>query len=383
MSGTSLDGVDAAIVDISGSGRGVMMEQIGFLSRSYPRSLSDLLLKNSSPDTSSVFEIAQLNVRLAIEYASVVREVVEQADLLLSDIDAVGSHGQTVYHIPDAVDCAGHPVRSTLQLGDPSTLANLLNLPVVGDFRMADMAVGGQGAPLAPYFDYACFASEDETRVMLNIGGIANLTVLPAGGGPESVLAFDTGPGNMVIDAIVQHFWGEPFDRGGTRATEGTTHPEMLSALLADAYYEKPPPKSTGREVYNQAYVDRVLSAASSFKMDRPEDIVATVSTLTAESIANAIERLLQPDYRLDRVIVSGGGVHNVWLMQELNRRLHPMPVNSSFDFGLDPDAKEAQFFALLAHETLNGVSSNIPSATGASRSAILGKICIPQAGVE
>ena len=215
MSGTSLDGIDTALARIEGSGADVDVALLAFRSASYTPALRQLLLENSQPETSSVLAISQLNVRLAHAYADAVHQLLAKTDVSLADVDAIGCHGQTVFHVPDAADCAGMPTRSTLQLGDPSTLANLLDTIVVGDFRMADMAAGGQGAPLVPYFDYVYFTHPSERRVLVNIGGIGNLSVLPPGNATGSVLAFDTGPGNMVIDAIVQHYWDKPYDEGG------------------------------------------------------------------------------------------------------------------------------------------------------------------------
>ena len=377
MSGTSLDGVDAAIVRISGSGAGLSVTLEGFLSRPYPAALKQLLLENSTPATSSVNVISQLNVRLAYEYAATVRDVIRESGFALEDIDAVGCHGQTVYHVPEPVECAGLPVRSTLQLGDPSTLAYELGLTVVGDFRLADMAAGGQGAPLAAYFDYVYFADSTENRVLLNIGGIANITAIPRDCPPESVLAFDTGPGNMVIDALTKKFWDEPFDEDGRHASEGNVNQQLLASLLTDDYYTNPPPKSTGREVYNRSYVKRLIETAYQMGISRHEDIIATTSALTTETICLACDRFVRPQMSIDRVIVSGGGVHNQWIMRELANRLST-PVVSSTDMELNADAKEAMFFAVLAHETLNGVPSNMPHATGARKPAILGKICLP-----
>ncbi len=378
MSGTSLDGIDTALARIEGSGSGVSVELLGFRSASYPPALRQLLLDNSQPATSSVLAISQLNVRLAHAYADAVRELLSSSGFSVEDVDAIGCHGQTVFHVPDAVACAGMPIRSTLQLGDPSTLANLLDKTVVGDFRMADMAAGGQGAPLVPYFDYVYFTHPTERRVLVNIGGIGNLSVLPPENAPGEVLAFDTGPGNMVIDAVVQHFWDRPYDDGGQLGRQGSVHQPLLQYLLDDAYYDRPPPKSTGREFYTQGYVAQLLQQAEALGVSRPEDIVATVAALTVETLVRALEAHVLPQGAVDRVIVSGGGVHNVCIMEGLQQKLAGTPVQPMQAVGLNPDAKEAVCFAVLAHETLNRVPSNVPSATGATRPVILGKICFP-----
>ncbi len=371
MSGTSLDGVDVAIARLAGSGRGMMIELSAFSSIPYSPALRDLLLANSAPETSSVRDLAQLNVRLAHVYAEAIRTALKRMELTPADLDLVGLHGQTVHHVPDAEDCAGVPTRSTLQIGDGSTLANLLGVPVVGDFRMADMALGGQGAPLVPYFDYVFFGDDTEHRALLNIGGIANITVLPAGAAPGDVFAFDTGPGNMLIDALARRFFGRPYDEDGRIAASGAVQPALLAELLADPYLARVPPKSTGREYYGQPFVDALTSRGLP-----PEDLLATVTAYTAASVADAIERFVS--LRLDAVIASGGGVRNPVLMAALTERLAPVRVYTTDQYGLDADAKEALCFAVLGHETMQRVPTGMPRVTGASKPAIAGKICLP-----
>lgn len=243
---------------------------------------------------------------------------------------------------------------------------------------MADMAAGGQGAPLASYFDYVYFSDETETRALLNIGGIGNMTVLPRSASVKDVMAFDTGPGNMVIDALAQRFWEVPYDAAGRFAAEGTVRLPLLTWLLNDTYYSLPPPKSTGRELYTIEYVDALLAQAERLGITSHHDIIATATALTVETIALGYERFVNPAYLLDRIIVSGGGIHNVHLLNRLQERLPEIQVDSINAHGIDSDAKEAIFFAVLAHETLNGIPSNLPAATGASRPVVLGKICIP-----
>ncbi len=302
MSGTSLDGIDAVVARLAGSGKKLRIEQRAFVSVPYEEALRALLLRNSAPQTSSVYDLSQLNVRLAHAYAGAVRRAVAAAGLGLADLDLVGSHGQTVHHVPDAADCAGLPVTSTLQIGDPSALANLLGVPVVGDFRVADVALGGQGAPLVPYFDYVYFSDPDQARGLLNLGGIANLSVLPGAGGPEAVLAFDTGPANMVIDALARHFFDQPFDDDGARAAAGRIHNDLLAGWLADPFFAHPPPRSTGRERFGAAFVERLLEGARGLP---PEDVLATATMLTAASVYQAYARFVRPRHALDVLIVS------------------------------------------------------------------------------
>ncbi len=377
MSGTSLDGVDVALARLSGSGRALESELLAFTHVPYAEALRAQLLENSTPETSSVRDLAQLNVRLAHVYAAAVREAVEAAGLAPDTLHLVGSHGQTVHHVPDPSCCAGREVTSTLQIGDPSVLANLLGTPVVGDFRLADMALGGQGAPLVPYFDYVFFSDEQETRGLLNLGGIANLTVLPAGTGPEAVRAFDTGPANMVVDQLAHRLFGRPYDEDGALADEGEIDKALLAQLLEEDYFTQPPPKSTGREHFGTAYTTHFVERGAMRGLSE-HDLLASATALSAYSVYQAYARFLREEQPVDVLVASGGGTHNHTLMRLLKQVFSPIPVRTVQDYGLDPDAKEALCFAVLAHETLNGVPTNLPSVTGASRPTLLGKVCVP-----
>lgn len=376
ISGTSVDGVDAVVARLSGTGRALETEMLGFVSVPYPEALRRLILENSAAKTSSVRMISQLNVRLAHAFAEATRRAAQEAGVDADALDLVGSHGQTVHHVPDAAACAGEATTSTLQIGDPSVLANLLGVPVVGDFRVADMALGGQGAPLVPYFDYVAFADEKETRGLLNLGGIANLTVLPAGAGAGDVLAFDTGPANMVMDELSRRLFDQPYDRGGALAAQGKAQTELLADLLSeDAYLQQPPPKSTGRERYGAAYADALARRANGLSA---HDLLATATALSAYSVYQAYARFLRDRHPLDVLIAAGGGTRNATLMQTLAEVFAPIPVRTASDYGLDPNAKEALCFAVLAHEYLNGVPTSLPSVTGAARATLLGKLCVP-----
>ena len=377
MSGTSLDGVDAVLARLEGHGPDLTIEQEGFVHRPYPDALRTLLRRNSTAQQSSVPDITRLDVRLAGVYADAVDQVLADAGRSAGDLDLVGSHGQTVHHLPEPADCAGEAVRATLQLGCPSTLANRLGVPVVGNFRPADMALGGEGAPLVPYFDYVTSTAPDEARGLLNLGGIANLTVLPADGRPADVQAFDTGPANMVIDALADRLFDVPFDPDGQHAAAGTADHDLLADLLRGDYFHREPPKSTGRETFGADYVDRLLGAAQSRDLT-PEDVMATATLLTAASVYQAYARYVRPEQSIDVLIVSGGGLHNETLMTMLRNAFSPIPVRSAAAYGLDADAKEALCFAVLAHETVNGTPTNLPSVTGASASTLLGSISVP-----
>jgi len=380
MSGTSLDGVDVAVTRIEGSGPDLHAELLGHASFPYPPELRALLLDNSAPETSSVLDLSQLNFRLASEYERAVRTAAAQADVKLADVDLIGSHGQTVHHVPDRIDCGGAETISTLQIGDPSVLANLLDVTVVGDFRVADMALGGQGAPLVPYLDYVYFVDPDETRGLLNLGGIANITVIPPAADFDDVFAFDTGPGNMVIDSLARILYDEPFDESGHHAAGGEFDDAMMAELLRDPYFEQDPPKSTGREYFGTPYAERLVTRCQEIMRNPgPNDLMATASMLTVFSVYQAYARYIRGRNEVDVLIVSGGGMHNDYLMERFENTFAPIPVRSVEEYGLNSDAKEALCFAVLAHETINGVPTNMPAVTGASRKTILGKICVPQ----
>jgi anhydro-N-acetylmuramic acid kinase len=379
MSGTSLDGVDAVVAHLVGSGRDMAVDVLGTARLPYPEALRSLILRNSSPSSSSVREITLLGPRLADLYVRAVKSACEDAGLTLDDLHLAGSHGQTLHHVPEGGDCAGASVRGTLQVDDPAALAQRLGVPVVGNFRTADVALGGHGAPLAPYLDDVLFADADETRLLLNLGGIANLTVLPAGGQTGDLMAFDTGPANMVIDALAQRLYDEPYDADGEHATAGTADADLLSDLLGDDYFQQAPPKSTGREHFGAAFADRLLNAARDRDLG-PDDTLATATLLTAASVYQAYARHVRPHHPADVVFASGGGVHNAALMQMLENAFAPIPVRRTGDVdrGVDPDVKEALLFAVLAHETANGVPTGLPNVTGARRAAIQGALYQP-----
>lgn len=379
MSGTSLDGVDAVITHLVGTGRSMTVDVLAFAHQPYPEALRDLILDASNTGSSSVDAITRLHARLPLAYADAVDAALAAADLNRSDVDLVGSHGQTIQHLPEPSDCAGRAVRGTFQAGNPAALAQHLGIPVVGDFRSADMALGGQGAPLAPYLDDVLFAHSDETRLLLNLGGIANVTVLPAGGATADLRAFDTGPANMVVDALTNRLFSQLYDDNGQIAAAGTPDHDLLADLLVADYFRTQPPKSTGRESFGASYVDQLVEAAQSRNLSNA-DLVATVTLLTAASVYQAYAQFVRPEYEADALYASGGGVHNDTMMQMLSDAFSPIPVarTSDLEGGVNPDAKEAVLFAVLAHETANGVSTGLPGVTGASASAIQGSLSFP-----
>jgi anhydro-N-acetylmuramic acid kinase len=367
MSGTSLDGIDVAVIDLDEDG----FDSLAFHTALYSDEVRAALLGVSNCDTHTR-EIARLHFLLPELYAEAFFEACREAQLDPRSVELIGCHGQTIYHEGIPTDFLGRKVASTLQIGDGSVLAERTGVPVVSDFRPRDIAAGGMGAPLVPYVDYLLFRSDEVGRAVVNVGGIANVTLIPAGAPAEQVLAFDTGPGNMVIDALAAHYSGgrERCDRDGHMAAGGFVHPELLEELLNDAFYRTPPPKTAGREQYGAEFVARMLGAGLS-----PEDTVATATMLTGSTIADAVFHFGGGAEKIEEVIVSGGGVHNATLMRFLAAELAEMEVMRSDEWGLDPDAKEAIAFAILARETWEGRPGSLPSATGARHGAVLGKI--------
>ena len=387
MSGTSVDGIDVAIATFEGSGGGIRLTDVHHSATPYSESVRDAILRNSVHASSSVVELSQLNVRLAHLYAAALEDALVntmEGGARSSDggrIDLIGMHGQTVQHLPGSQLCCGEPTRSTLQIGDPSTVANLMGVPVVGDFRMADMAVGGQGAPLVPYFDKVVLGHETENRIALNLGGIANFTVLPSAGETTAYtdLAMDTGPANMVLDALATRFLGRRFDAGGAVAASGVVDELEIEVLLDDPYFSQPPPKTTGREMFGTLFVERMVADMKERGTGSVENLLATAAEFTARSIHLAFARYVaSDDQKIDRVIVSGGGTRNHHLMSRIRHAFLPVPVDLIDDHGTPSAAKEALCFALLAHEFVNGVPTNVPSATGARSATMLGKLCLP-----
>ncbi len=376
MSGTSTDGVDVAIAWLEGSGTTMQCHLEYFHTLPYPEALKTALLRQTDPEHSSVADISQLNVRLAQYIARAIVETCRRAGISTDALHLIGSHGHTLYHHPESRMCAGEAVHSTFQIGSPAVIAAETGVPVVGDFRMGDIAVGGEGAPLVPYFDYIYFHHPQETRLLLNIGGIANLTVLPAGGDIHTIQAFDTGPGNMVIDLLSRELLHIPYDPEGTYAAQGKVDLRLLAELLQHPFFQLPPPRSTGREMFGSDYVQALLKRAGNRLS--AEDLLATATALTAHSIYRAYRAFIHPKHPADVLIVSGGGRHNTYLMHLLQELFAPIDVRPLEDYGLSADAKEALCFAVLAHEFLNGVPTNVPQVTGARRPALLGSLCLP-----
>ena len=370
MSGTSVDGIDVALVEISGEGFNHTIQPLAAVSVPYPRDVREAILgiSNASTHTS---HISQMNFLLGKLFGDAVVEACRRSSISLEKLELIGSHGQTIYHQGSASALLGHEIASTLQIGEPAVIAERTGVRVVADFRTADMAASGQGAPLVPYVDYLLFRDQRLGRVALNIGGIANLSAIPAAAGPEQVIAFDTGPGNMLIDALIAltSKGTKKFDEDGKLAASGTVNRPLLEDLMELPYLRQKPPKSVGREQFGTDFVADLLK-----KGLEPPDLVATVTAFTAASIADAIQRFAAPVMKVDQVIVSGGGARNPQIISELKDLLRDAKILTSNEFGIDPDAKEAIAFAVLAYESYHRRPANLPSATGARRSCVLGK---------
>jgi len=375
MSGTSADGIDVAVVRIVPGGQRPKLTLLAHEGFSFPAALRRAVLAAMNADSTSTAELARLNWRLGLAYAEAVQATVERHKIKL---DLIGCHGQTLFHQAKAAAYAGLKFACTWQAGEAAVIADALGIPVVSNFRPADMAVGGQGAPLVPLLDYVLFADAKRGRVLQNIGGIANLTAIPAGANANQVVAFDTGPGNMVIDALAQSLYGRPFDRNGKFAAEGTVLAPVLAAQLRNPYFRLRPPRTAGREQFGRTYVADFLVECCRHS-DRPEDALATATALTAETIALSYERFVLPRMGKRGVdyIVSGGGARNATLMAMMLQRLEPLgcELAASEEFGLPAEAKEAAAFALLAWQTWHRLPGNLPAATGAKRPVILGQV--------
>lgn len=372
ISGTSADGIDAALVEIAGAGLDARLRLVAGLTVPFAPEDRDELFRMFDPPTATVDRLCRFNFRLGELFADAALAVIAQAGAAGAQVDLIGSAGQTVWHIPA-------PGGATLQLGEPAVIAERTGLPVVADFRVADIAAGGHGAPLVPYFDLVVYRHPSRSRAVQNIGGIGNVTYLPAGcgpgaEGPRAVLAFDTGPGNMLIDETIRALTEgrETFDRDGAMASRGRIDDAWLAELLTDPFLRLPPPKSTGREVYGRPFAARLLEEVRRRGLPL-EDVVATVSALTADSIVRAYRDFLVPRAGLDEVVLGGGGSYNGFLRRRIADGLG-VPVRVNEDFGVNGKLKEAMAFALLASDALAGLATNVPSATGAAGPRVLGK---------
>jgi anhydro-N-acetylmuramic acid kinase len=377
MSGTSADGIDIALARISGAPPRVKARLVNHTAVKFPAQVRAEILRVAEQRAITAGQLSQLNFRLGQLFADAVKTACKRFRVSLSAVDLIGSHGQTIFHQGQAVPYLGARVASTLQIGEGAVIAAQTGVTTVADFRPADMAVGGQGAPLVPYADYLLYSDAKLGRVSLNLGGIANVTVIPAGAAREKVFAFDTGPANMLIDALVSHFTRgrKKFDEGAKMALAGRAIPALLDELIRDPYLKIAPPKSTGREYYGADYVKRVLALGRRYRA-RPDDLIRCVTIFTPLSVVDALNRFVARKIKIAQLIVSGGGAQNPLIMAQLAAVLPGVDVLPSSRVGVPEDAKEAFAFALLAYETLHQRAGNVASATGARGPAVLGKIC-------
>ena len=402
MSGTSADGIDVALVRLENStpkvrkdtgpegGQGnpphTSFELLGHAAFPYPASVRNHVLRSMNAQSTSVAELARLNFLLAELFAEAVAAAQKKLRL---KADLVGCHGQTLYHQGKPAPFLGRKLAVTWQIGEGSVLSVRLGVPVVSDFRPADMASGGKGAPLVPYLDYLLYRDDSLGRIALNVGGIANVTAIPARAAPQDVIAFDTGPGNMVIDAMTQKLFGKRYDRDGRIAAAGRVLEGPVSHFLRQSFFRRKPPKTAGREEFGREFAERFWRDASTASVRAAKrrgarveeaDLIRTATVLTTRSISDAVRRYVLPQGSFSELIASGGGAKNPTLMASLANEAGALGLRlrSSDEFGIPSEAKEALAFAVLAFETWNHRPSNVPAATGARRPAVLGKVSYP-----
>ncbi|MCC5801049.1 anhydro-N-acetylmuramic acid kinase AnmK [Rossellomorea vietnamensis] len=371
MSGTSVDAVDAALVSIEGAGTDTVVELVQYSTTPFSQPVKKKIFAVMSPDHSSTPLLSSLHFELGDVYADAVEKVCTEAGISVDDLSFIGSHGQTVYHQPFHTEDS---VASTLQIGEPSVIAYRTHTQVVSNFRSMDMAAGGEGAPLVPYTEFLLYRKKDGGRLLQNIGGIGNVTVLQKDCSLEEVFAFDTGPGNMVIDGLCGKLFGLSYDEDGSIAARGTVHPEAARKWMEweKDFFQKAPPKSTGRELFGEVFVNRILQEYTNIPK---EDLIATATYFTALSISDAYKTFVFPRHPINEVIIGGGGSYNGTLLQMMKELLPEVTILIQEDIGYSSDAKEAIAFALLANETLHGKPGNVPGATGAKKPVILGSI--------
>lgn len=369
MSGTSLDGVDAVLLAIRGEPPVLGWRIEGHHAAPFPEVLRRRLRAAAEGDAVGVPEIARLHYALGEIYAATVIELLGKADLDPAEVTGLGLSGQTLFHQSARESGAGGV---TFQLGSPAVVAERTGILVVSDLRAADVAAGGEGAPLVPYADWLLFRSAKEGRVILNLGGIANLTALPAAGTANDVIAFDTGPGNMVMDGIVQSLSSESYDADGERAARGRVNEALLKVGLADPFFAMAPPRSTGRERFGRAFVERWIAEGRK-RGASDDDLLATAAALTAESVADAVRRFVPTT--VQALYAAGGGANNAALLEQLSGRLEPITVDTTAELGMPVECREAAAFAVIAHETMAGRPSNMRQVTGAARDVVLGNV--------
>ncbi|WP_139056771.1 anhydro-N-acetylmuramic acid kinase AnmK [Bacillus wiedmannii] len=374
MSGTSLDGIDVALVHIEGSGVESKVKLIHFITVPFCNDMKNEIQQALSIENSNVQLICSLNFKLGLCFANAVREVCKEANFPLGQLNLIGSHGQTIYHQPKH---DGNMIPSTLQIGEPAVIAYETNTTVISNFRTMDIAAGGQGAPLVPYSEIILYRHPTKNRLLQNIGGIGNVTIIPSHLSDKNVIAFDTGPGNMVIDGMCQRLFQLSYDQNGKIAKQGVVVDEILTYCMNHPFLKMNPPKSTGREQFGEEFVSELLKR---YERHSKENIVTTVTMFTARSIVYQYKEFILPYYEIDEVILGGGGSYNDTLVEMIRYGLkdEKCAIFIQEDIGYSSEAKEAIAFAILANETYHRNPSNVPSATGAKQSVVLGNITFP-----
>ena len=367
MSGTSADGIDAALVKISGNYTSMKLEEIAFHNYDYPDGIKERIFRLF--DDASVMEICHMNFLLGELFADAALDIAKREGI--DKIDLIGSHGQTIYHIPDPID-KDYPIRSTLQIGEGAVIAHKTGAVTVCDFRVADVAAGGLGAPLVPYTEFLLYSNPVENIALQNIGGIANVTVIPARAEANDIIALDTGPGNMVMDYLTKKLFGYDYDKGGAIAASGVVNDEILTHLMKDEYILKTPPKTTGREYFGKDFSEKFYTLCAERGVGN-NDIIATATAFSAAAISYSINNFVP--HKVNRLVISGGGAYNHALLNEIKERLPGVHVMTQEETGRNSDSKEAVAFAILANETIFGNPGNLPGVTGASCGKVLGKV--------
>ena len=373
MSGTSVDGIDAALIKITGNYTATTVEEIAFETYEYPNGIKERIFRLFDADASSSASLCHMNFLLGGLFADAALDIAKKAGINIREVDLIGSHGQTIYHIPEPLE-KDYPIKSTLQIGESAVVAHKTGVITVSDFRTADVAAGGVGAPLVPYTEFLLYSGADKNIALQNIGGIGNITAIPQSAAPEDVIAFDTGPGNMIIDYLVKKLYRQNFDKNGEIAAKGTVCPQVLAYLVDDSFIVKAPPKATGREYFGKDFSEKLYSHCKERRMP-DADIITTATAFTAESISYSIKQFIP--YDISQMIVGGGGAYNKTLMQMIRNRLPGINIITHEKLGKNSNAKEAIAFAILANETICGNTSNLPQVTGASCAKILGKISL------
>ncbi|KXK55718.1 MAG: Anhydro-N-acetylmuramic acid kinase [Chlorobi bacterium OLB5] len=373
LSGTSVDAVDAVLLQITGNGTSSRIKIIDFIEHPVPQNIRMAVFKNSVNNTAELEEITRLNVILGAVFADAVLKLLRKNNLNPAAVDLIGSHGQTIHHLPNKDNYIGFRVKSTLQIGDPAVIAILTGITTIGDFRIADCAVDGDGAPLVPFLDHILFTHKSKNRALLNIGGISNITILKKNASKKDVFAFDTGPGNMIIDGLMYHLFKKKFDKNAHSAKKGAVNTDLFGYLLNDKMFRKSPPKSTGREHYGAEFQKKLLAK---FNKLNKYDIIRTVTEFTAYSVWYNYNNFIKPVCVIEELLISGGGAKNPLIMRALKNYFKGVSVNEVKQNGINSMNKEAVLFAVLANECISGNPANMNRVTGSTKDVILGKIC-------